>query len=87
MIVPDLLDSEAVAKRYGVSRDTAISYMRKMRHTENPLRVTVQDMIAWDNSRMVDPEAEALARKGRKTTRFQWEPEPEGGWKIPRRRA
>ena len=87
MIVPDLLDSEAVAKRYGVSRDTAISYMRKMRHTENPLRVTVQDMIAWDNSRMVDPEAAGQARKGRKKPAFRWEPEAENCWVIPRRKA
>jgi transposase len=84
MIVPDLLDSEAVAKRYGVSRDTAIQYMRKMRHTENPLRVTAQDMIAWDNSRMVDPEAEKQARA--KKPAFRWAPEPENGWKIPRKK-
>lgn len=85
MIVPDLLDSEAVAMRYGVSRDTAIQYMRRMRHTENPLRVTVQDMLAWDSSRTVDPEAERQIRAGKKPG-FRWSPEPENGWKIPRKK-
>ena len=85
MIVPDLLDSAAVAARYGVSRDTAIDYMRQMRHTEKPLRVTAQDMLAWDASRTVDPEAaKALEAK---TPSFRWAKEPEGGWRIPRRKA
>ena len=84
MIVPELLDAKAVAARYGVNEATARSYMRKMRHTEDPLRVTAQDMLAWDASRTIDPEAEKALKQKKKTRPIYVM--PDDGWHIPKRK-
>ena len=54
-----LLNPADVASHYKVSEKTARKYMRRMRHQENPLRVTEAAVLAWDAKRTVDPDAPA----------------------------
>ena len=54
--VKDLMD------RYQCSRQTAIRYMQKMEHMENPYMVRSSVLQEWERSRTVVP-AEAVRRE------------------------
>lgn len=50
-----LLSVADLMARYSCSRQTAIRYMRKMRHQEKPFMVTEQALREWEQSRTVNP--------------------------------
>ena len=50
-----LLNVKAIMDRYGVSRQTAIRYMKQMEHQTRPYMVTERAVTEWDRSRTVRP--------------------------------
>ena len=87
MNMPNMLTADDVAAIMRVTRRTAYTYMRKMPHTESPLRVAEEDLAAWIEGRTVSPLAGGKAkpapvipfqRRGRAAA---------DEWRIPRRRS
>jgi len=50
-----LLSVHDLMERYQCSRQTAIRYIRKMEHQERPYMVTENALMAWEQSRTVNP--------------------------------
>jgi len=50
-----LLSVKAMMDRYDCSRQTAIRYMKQMRHQTRPYMVAEKDVEEWDLSRTVNP--------------------------------
>ena len=50
-----LLSVKDMMARYQCSRQTAVRYMQKMEHMENPYMVRVSVVEAWERSRTVKP--------------------------------
>ena len=80
-----LLTVDDVAEILQVSRRTAYTYMGKMLHLNQPLRVSESALRAWIAGRTVDPEQEK--KKGRRTEPRPMVGESFTGYHIPRRRA
>ena len=74
-----LLTVSDIQDRYHCSATTARTYMRRMEHMENPLRVTEAAVERWEASRTVNP-TEKTERLRRKTTSTS------GKFLIPRQR-
>lgn len=53
-----LLSVKDIAERYGVSRKTAESYIHRMVHMEQPLRVTMRALFDWEAGRMKLPDGD-----------------------------
>lgn len=84
-----LLKPRDIEERYGVSAPTARAYMRRMRHTEHPLRVREADADAWDLSRTYEggegPEREEDPPKKVRRRKVKL-PQTDDRYQIPRRR-
>ena len=52
-----LLTPADIAARYTVTERTARSYMARMPHQTEPLRVSEADLARWEMNRTIDPEA------------------------------
>ena len=74
-----LLRVKDIMERYGCTRPTAYKRMHEMRHMTSPLAVHEWAVIAWENSKMIDPSE----KPKKKAVRAK--PMPEG-YRIPRRR-
>ena len=61
-MLPRLYSAADIAERYGCSQCTARRYIRQMRHMENPLMVTENDLREWENRRTVDSPEVIRAR-------------------------
>lgn len=59
-----LLRVRDVMARYQCSRQTAVRYIQKMEHMENPYAVRASVLEAWEKSRTVRP-AEEIRRQMR----------------------
>lgn len=64
-MVDRLYCSNDIAARYDCSITTARAYMRKMRHTEKPLRVRERDLLMWEEARTVDPAEKKKTKQKR----------------------
>lgn len=63
-----LLTVEDIMNRYGKSRQTAIRYIKQMKHQEKPYAVTESAVRAWDESRTVNPPELIRAEMRRQKT-------------------
>lgn len=85
--MPKLLTADDVAAIMQVTRRTAYTYMRKMPHTESPLRVAEDDLAAWIEGRTVAPTAAGKSRPA-PVIPFQRRGRASADeWRIPRRRS
>lgn len=68
-----LLTVKDIQTRYSCGPDTARKYMRQMRHTESPLRVSTEALAAWEADRtrggLEEMEAAAQMRARARMTR------------------
>ena len=86
MNMQKMLTADDVAAIMRVTRRTAYTYMRKMPHTESPLRVADEDLAAWIDGRTVAPKATGKAKPAQ-VIPFQRRRPATDEWRIPRRRS
>lgn len=81
-----ILRPKDIAERYNVCENTAIKYMRKMIHMENPLSVTEEALAQWERERTVGPQTtDEMAKARKKITRRATRTDP-FDWHVPRTR-
>ena len=87
MNMRNMLTADDVAAIMRVTRRTAYTYMRKMPHTESPLRVAEEDLAAWIEGRTVAPKATGKAKPLQVIPFQRARRAAADEWRIPRRRS
>ena len=87
MNMRNMLTADDVAEIMRVTRRTAYTYMRKMPHTESPLRVAEEDLAVWIEGRTVAPKAAGKVKPAQVIPFQRRGRAAADEWRIPRRRS